>query len=131
MKILFLLLIILTNKIAIGEEPKQCWTGCSECISTNPFSCTACYPNAYIFITSCQMKSYVTNQLFKDVSIVFESFSIICCVLMLFLTFIGVCVYHEAFENLQLIALITWGYNIQYGGQFMTLLNWCQIIDGL
>jgi hypothetical protein len=102
-------IIILT--IIIPLVLSTCSFYCQTCqnndTSTSPYACLSCFPdNDYPYITSCPTISDNFNTYLGP--------AIIIILLHLFMLSIGMGVYREVYENIQLASLITWRYN--FGG---------------
>lgn len=110
----YLILIIL---ILLSQQTQQtCDPQCRTCNSHSPYDCTSCSldPNANLYIKSCQ--PIEPNNLFFYIAIVL-------IIVHLIMIILGYGVYRNVFENLQMLALIGWGYGSQSGANQLVILN--------
>lgn len=89
-------------------------TSCSK--NSSAYACTACPENATPYFFSCQQPSTVTT-------IPFVIITVIVALVQLFMLFVGIGVYHDIFQNLQLATLITWKYGFEGGTSVMQGTN--------
>ncbi len=106
-----LLIFILLNIIVLSCDPQ-----CKTCSSDSPYACESCNsnPQKNLYVKSCQ--AVQSSTLFMALGIVM----IICHLFMLAL---GYGMYRNVYENVQLLALISWGYGSQNGAQLLSVMN--------
>lgn len=89
-------------------------------MSSSPYTCLSCYPdNDYPFITTCSPPTENFNK--------FLAPAIIIILLHLLLLSIGMGMYREIYENIQMASLITWRYNFEGGALAIQSTNFAII----
>jgi hypothetical protein len=100
----------------------ECYNACLTCFNPqDPLSCLTC-KTASMYILSCQISNVDYN-----------SFIFVLTVIILIITLLlmGIGIFREAYENLQLVALINWGFGFQGNAAVITWLNLGTISNGV
>jgi hypothetical protein len=106
-----LLILIILNIVVFSCDPQ-----CKTCNSDSLLDCTSCPvdPKANLYIKSCQA---------IEASNLFLSIGIVLIVMHLIMVVLGYGVYRNVFENIQMLALLTWGNGSQSGANQLAIVN--------
>lgn len=106
----YLILIILISTVL------SCDPQCKTCTNDSPYGCTSCFtdPKRNLYVKSCQA---------IETSNVFLSIGVVMIIVHLVMILLGYGMYRNVYENLQMLAIVGWGYGSQSGANQLIVVN--------
>lgn len=94
----------------------SCAPSCKTCNSDSPYDCTSCKTGSQqnLYIKSCQA---------TEASNIFMPIGVVIIIMHLIMIILGYGVYRNIYENIQMLALISWGYGSQSGANQLVITN--------